>query len=91
MHLKKFVSSGVLQAILIALVAAGCLTLAANAQTVYNNGTGYNNGYYYSLYTSGGSAQMTFPGAGNIPAITPSAGKAWEMWLAAKAGKPAAR
>ncbi len=55
----RFVSSLVRVVILTALVA-GCLTMMANAQTVYNNGTGTNNGYYYSLYSSGGSATMTF-------------------------------
>jgi endo-1,4-beta-xylanase len=54
----SFVS--VLRAILVALVVVGCVTMAANAQTVYNNGTGTNNGYFYSLYSSGGSATMTF-------------------------------
>jgi endo-1,4-beta-xylanase len=34
--------------------------MGANAQTVYNNGTGTNCGYYYSLYSTGGSATMTF-------------------------------
>jgi len=51
-------------AILAVIVAAGCLAITANAQTVYNNGTGTNHGYYYSLYTSSGSATMTFPDAG---------------------------
>jgi len=62
----RFVSSLVRLVILTALVA-GCLTMMANAQTVYNNGTGYNSGYYYSLYSSGGSATMTFPGASQYP------------------------
>ncbi len=48
------------------LVAAGCVALA-NAQTVNGNGTGTNNGYYYSLYSSGGSATMTFPSASQYP------------------------
>jgi endo-1,4-beta-xylanase len=52
----RFVSSVIL-AVLIAV--AGCVTIA-NAQTVYNNGTGTNCGYWYSLYSSGGSATMTF-------------------------------
>lgn len=61
----KLVSSRV-QVILAALVAAGCVTITANAQTtVHNNGTGTNNGYYYSLYTSGGSSTMTLNSAGN--------------------------
>jgi endo-1,4-beta-xylanase len=67
MRSMKFVSSRVQQVVLSALVAAGCVTLSANAQTVYNNGTGDNNGYYYSLYSSGGSATMTFPDAGSYP------------------------
>ncbi|MGA2890309.1 MAG: glycoside hydrolase family 11 protein [Terracidiphilus sp.] len=67
MHSMRFVPSRVQQAILSALVAAGCVTMAANAQTVNGNGTGTNNGYYYSLYSSGGSATMTFPDAGTYP------------------------
>ena len=63
----KFASSRVLQVVLSALAAAGCVTMAANAQTVYDNGTGTNSGYYYSLYSSGGSATMTFPEAGTYP------------------------
>lgn len=61
----NFVS--VLRAILVALVVVGCVTAAANAQTIYNNGYGTNNGYYYALYSSGGSATMTFPAAGTYP------------------------
>ncbi len=50
----------VLRMILSAIVAVGCVAVTANAQTVYNNGTGSNGGYFYSLYSSGGSATMTF-------------------------------
>jgi endo-1,4-beta-xylanase len=56
--------------------------MAANAQTVSGNGTGTNNGFYYSLYSSGGSATMTLGTAGNY-AITWSGvsdvvgGKGW--------------
>jgi endo-1,4-beta-xylanase len=51
----KSVSSSILTLALLAVTAA------ATAQTtVQNNGTGTNNGYYYSLYTSGGSSTMTF-------------------------------
>ena len=67
MRSVRFVSSRIQQVILSALVAAGCVTVAASAQTVHNNGTGTNSGYYYSLYTSSGSATMTFPSAGSYP------------------------
>jgi len=82
MHLVKFVSSRVQQTMLAALVAAGSVTMAASAQTVSGNGTGTNNGFYYSLYSSGGSATMTLGSAGNY-AITWSGvsdvvgGKGW--------------
>jgi endo-1,4-beta-xylanase len=69
MRLVRFVSSRTLQAVLAALVVAGCAAISANAQTtVQNNGTGTNNGYFYSLYTSGGSSTMTLTddyGGGN--------------------------
>lgn len=81
MHSMRFASS----VILCALIAAGCATMAANAQTVSGNGTGTNNGFYYSLYSSGGSATMTL---GSV-AITLLAGLASVMWLAVKAGIPA--
>lgn len=68
MRLVKCVSMRV-QLMLLALAAAGCVVMTANAQTeVYNNGTGTNNGYFYSLYTSGGSSTMTLTdnyGGGN--------------------------
>jgi endo-1,4-beta-xylanase len=67
MHSTRFVSARGYKAVLSALIAAGFVTMAANAQTVYNNGTGNNSGYYYSLYSSGGSATMTFPDAGTYP------------------------
>jgi endo-1,4-beta-xylanase len=72
MYIMRFVSSRVKPVILSTLIAVGCVAMTANAQTtVYNNGTGTNDGYYYSLYTSGGSATMTFSSeyAGNY-AIT---------------------
>jgi endo-1,4-beta-xylanase len=59
-------SSRVEKVILAALVA-GCVTMAADAQTVVNNGTGTNSGYFYSLYTSSGSATMTFPEDAQYP------------------------
>jgi endo-1,4-beta-xylanase len=67
MHTVNFVSSQIQQAILAGLMAAGCVTITANAQTISGNGTGTNGGYYYSLYSSGGSATMTFPEASTYP------------------------
>ena len=59
--------------ILFALIAV--LATVASAQTVNNNGTGTNNGYYYTLYTSSGTATMTFPSgsSGHAPAVKTSA------------------
>lgn len=94
MHSMKSVSARVLRGIFAALVMAACATLAANAQ-VHNNGTGTDHGYYYSLYSSGGSATMTFPGAGTYPgnyAITWSGvndvvgGKGWQTGSAQSIG-----
>jgi endo-1,4-beta-xylanase len=65
MRSMRFVSSGIQRGIFAALIAAGCVTMAASAQTVSGNGTGTNNGFYYSLYSSGGSATMTLGTAGN--------------------------
>ena len=62
----RFVSLRIEKAIIAALVA-GCLATAADAQTVRNNGTGTNNGYFYSLYTSSGSVTMTFPENAQYP------------------------
>jgi endo-1,4-beta-xylanase len=95
MQLIRIVSSRLQQLALPVLIAVGCLTAAAHAQTVYNNGTGSNSGYYYSLYSSGGSATMTFPGAGQYPgnyAITWSGvndvvgGKGWQTGSAQTIG-----
>jgi endo-1,4-beta-xylanase len=69
MCLVKALSSQVQRVVFSILMAAGFAAIAANAQTtVENNGTGTNNGYYYSLYTSGGSSTMTLTddyGGGN--------------------------
>jgi len=95
MHHIKFVSIQTVRVILAALVVAGCVAVTANAQTVYNNGTGTNNGYFYSLYTSSGSATMTFPDASQYPgnyAITWSdvgdvvGGKGWQTGSAQTIG-----
>ncbi|HMD78293.1 MAG TPA: glycoside hydrolase family 11 protein [Terracidiphilus sp.] len=49
--------------------------MAANAQTVYNNGSGTSNGYYYALYTSSGSATLTLGStAGNYALSWSNAG-----------------
>jgi len=45
-------------------IAADCVAVAS-AQTVSNNGTGTNNGFFYSLFTSSGSSTMTLGSAGN--------------------------
>ena len=66
MHTRKLVSSRV-QKVIVSAFIVGCAITAANAQTIENNGTGTNNGYYYSLYSSGGSATMTFPEASSYP------------------------
>ncbi len=58
---KKFVQRVVLSA----LVAVGCAAVASHAQTVQNNGTGTNNGFFYSLFTSSGSSTLTLGSAGN--------------------------
>jgi len=81
MHSMRFGSS-LVQKVILSALAAGCVAMAANAQTVSGNGTGTNNGFYYSLYSSGGSATMTLGSAGNY-AITWSGvsdvvgGKGW--------------
>jgi endo-1,4-beta-xylanase len=69
MRSLRFGSSQLHTTMLSALIwgIAAFQTMTAHAQTVYNNGTGTNSGYYYSLYTSGGSATMTFPEAGQYP------------------------
>ena len=59
MHSMRLVSSHVRQVILCAVVAA-CCAMTVSAQTVHNNGQGTNQGFFYSLFTSGGSSTMTF-------------------------------
>ena len=72
----RFISSRIQLVALFALIAvAGCVTMAANAQTVYNNGSGTSNGYYYALYTSSGSATLTLGStAGNYALSWSNAG-----------------
>jgi endo-1,4-beta-xylanase len=95
MRSMQSVLSQASKVILCALVAAGCATITASAQTVQNNGEGTNNGFFYSLFTSGGSATMTFPEAGQYPgnyAITWSGvndvvgGKGWNPGAARNIG-----
>ena len=66
MDSTRFFASRVEKPVLAALMA-GCVTMVAGAQTVTNNGTGTNSGYFYSLYTSSGSAAMTFPEDAQYP------------------------
>jgi len=95
MQSMKLVLTRLVRGILAALIVAACAATAANAQTVNGNGTGTNSGYYYSLYSSGGSATMTFPEAGQYPgnyAITWSnvndvvGGKGWQTGSAQTIG-----
>jgi len=65
MQSMRFVSSRAQQIILSAFIVAGCVTMAANAQTVSDNGEGTNNGFFYSLFTSSGTSTMTLGTAGN--------------------------
>jgi len=52
-----------------------CVTQQSKAQTVYNNGSGTSNGYYYALYTSSGSATLTLGStAGNYALSWSNAG-----------------
>ena len=94
MRSMRCVLSQVQQVTLCALVAVGCTTITANAQ-VRNNGTGTDHGFFYSLYSSGGSATMTFPSAGTYAgnyAITWSnvndvvGGKGWQTGSARTIG-----
>ncbi len=87
--------ASVQRVVLAAVAAAGCMAVVSHAQTINNNGTGTNNGYYYSLYTSSGSATMTFPSASQYPgnyAITWSGvgdvvgGKGWSTGSAQTIG-----
>jgi endo-1,4-beta-xylanase len=66
MRLTRLVSSRFGKAILSAVLAT-CVSFAVNAQTVQNNGTGTNNGFFYSLFTSSGTSTMTFPQASKYP------------------------
>jgi endo-1,4-beta-xylanase len=66
MHSTTFVSTRAARVILAGLVL-GCAALAADAQTVQNNGQGTNSGFFYSLFTSSGSSTLTFPQASQFP------------------------
>lgn len=95
MHAMRSVLSKVQQAVLCAFVIVVCATITVSAQTIHNNGTGTDHGFYYSLFTSGGSSTMTFPSAGQYPgnyAITWSGvndvvgGKGWNPGSARTVG-----
>ncbi len=63
MNLKRLVMIAVTRILppVLALATAGSL----QAQTICNNQTGTNNGYYYQVYLSSGSACMTLGTNGN--------------------------
>ncbi|HWF91612.1 MAG TPA: glycoside hydrolase family 11 protein [Terriglobales bacterium] len=95
MHSIRFVLSQIQKAILYAFVVAVCVTITVSAQTIHNNGTGTDHGFFYSLFTSGGSSTMTFPSASQFPgnyAITWSGvndvvgGKGWNPGSARTVG-----
>ncbi len=67
MHSRRFVSSQIQRVVLCASIVAMSCVITANAQSVQNNGTGTNSGFFYSLFTSGGSSTMTFPSASQFP------------------------
>lgn len=50
--------------IILSAIVAGCITMATTPQANASGGTGYDHGYFWSLYYSGGSASISFPGAG---------------------------
>ena len=93
MESMRLALSKIQKTIFCVLVVAACATIAG-AQ-VHNNGTGTDHGFFYSLYSSGGSATMTFPSAGTYPgnyAITWSGvgdvvgGKGWSTGSARTIG-----
>src|SRR5262245_66460954 len=51
--------------LLCALAAMSVSVPVSNAQTITQNQTGNNNGFYYSYWRSGGSATMTLGSGGN--------------------------
>ena len=63
MRLVKWASTRIGRIMLLALVAAGCMAVAASAQTIYNNGTGvrsrvhYGSGYNNAFWDG---TQMTY-------------------------------
>jgi endo-1,4-beta-xylanase len=46
------------------LVSAFTLLFSVTQQSIASGGTGSDHGYFWSLYYSGGSASISFPGAG---------------------------
>ncbi len=49
--------------IILSAIIAGCVALATTPQAKAD-GTGYDHGFFWSLYHSGGSASISFSGAG---------------------------
>lgn len=65
--MRSIVASRIGKVVLSAVVM-GCVAVTASSQTsVSNNGTGTDDGFFYSLFTSSGSATMTFPGDSQFP------------------------
>lgn len=53
--------------IILSALVAGCITMATTPQANASGGTGSDHGYFWSLYYNGGSASISFPGAGTYP------------------------
>lgn len=49
--------------IILSAIIAGCITMATTPQANASGGTGWDHGYFWSLYYSGGSASINFSGA----------------------------
>jgi endo-1,4-beta-xylanase len=65
--MRSIVCSRIGKVVLGAFVV-GCVAMSASSQTtVSNNGTGTESGFFYSLFTSSGTATMTFPDAAQYP------------------------
>jgi len=66
MNKVTLVTSALRRVCLPGVLLAG-LVAATAPQAFASGGTGTDHGYYWSLYYSGGSASISFPGAGTYP------------------------